>query len=80
MKEYIGKWVTANTLLSEMGSRWSLEGFSSPRSLALFMKRYRFDKRKNKDNVTEYYITEDKIDKVEEKPYQPKDKENRGDK
>lgn len=64
LREHIGEWITASCLLSEIGNVWNLEGFGSARSLALFLKRYRLDK-----DDSEYYIEEEKINKVEAKPY-----------
>lgn len=64
LENHINEWITASELLSEIASKWKLEGFESARSLGLFLKRYRFDKKES-----EYLIEKEKIEAVEEKPY-----------
>lgn len=47
------------SILSEISNRWKVSGFSSSRSLGLYLRRYRF---KKKDKY--YKIERDNIDLV----------------
>lgn len=58
-----GTWITASQLFSQLSKEFrGRTGFASPRSLALYLRRFMFEKKKRK-----YFIATKKINEREEK-------------
>lgn len=70
LEDNIDKWMSARQLVNEIAKRWKVTGFSSARSMGLFLRRYKFKKEGK-----QYYIEKDKVKESKTGPYG--NKENR---
>ncbi|MFB6076247.1 MAG: hypothetical protein ABEK17_03830 [Candidatus Aenigmatarchaeota archaeon] len=57
LEHFEGEKKTAKELLKWMSNRWAKTGFKGPKSLGLFLRRYRFDRDESK-----YIIEQEKIE------------------
>ncbi len=58
LENFEGCKCTAKEIINWMNEKWSKTGFDGPKSLGLYLRRYRFDKK-----GARYVIDQDKIEK-----------------
>ncbi len=61
LEHFSGEKRTAKEIINWMNKRWSKTGFDGPKSLGLYLRRYRFDKE-----GSQYIIEQEKIEKRKE--------------
>ncbi len=61
LENFVGEKVTSRELLKWMSNRWSKTGFKGPKSIGLYLRRYRFDR-----DGSEYIIEQENIEKRKE--------------
>jgi hypothetical protein len=61
LEHFEGEKHTAKEILKWMCDRWAKTGFKGPKSLGLYLRRYRFEREDS-----EYIIEQDKIDERKE--------------